>query len=519
MKTPSDELFKLIKSMSTQEKVYFKKENFNKNGSNAYRLVFDIINKMNVYDERKLKIKLKNYNGSRHFKSLKSRTFEAILNTLQNYHTDTTTTLELSGKVKQIEILLYKQLYSPALKLINKALQLAKEQEKFLYVLHLSQWKTEVLKHTEDIKTFQSYLKTELPKETEYVNKVKNQIEYSILLNKLFPFVKSNQLEGAVLPNKEIQSVFSKPLLNDINKATSYNSLMYYYQIKMVESRAKGDWKKSHKIRKKLVELSATKNEKKQLNLIHYIASLYNLLTSIKYTNNPVEYDFYYNKTKVFFKSLSGKQLSPFIYQLYLSIEISYIDQQLRIGEYEKSVDLAEEVKKIIETNTNVNIENKIYFYFYAFHGNFMLRKFKLALSNLNDIIKFTKAGIKLDIVYSLRMLHLVVYYETGTIDLLPGMAKSIKRFLFKRGYIFKYEHLLLDLFDKRIPKAGSKKNINDLFKQSIEQLTEIFKDETEAKALTYFDYISWMESKITNKPFAEILLQKKADLHVLPAK
>ena len=59
MKIPSDDLFKLIKSLSKQEKVYFKQYASRKKEHNNYIVLFDFIDSMNIYDERELKTKLK----------------------------------------------------------------------------------------------------------------------------------------------------------------------------------------------------------------------------------------------------------------------------------------------------------------------------------------------------------------------------------------------------------------------------------------------------------------------------
>ena len=41
------------------------------------------------------------------------------------------------------------------------------------------------------------------------------------------------------------------------------------------------------------------------------------------------------------------------------------------------------------------------------------------------------------------------------------------------------------------------------------EELVEITKDDFERKALEYFDFISWLESKIEGRVFAEVVREK----------
>ena len=46
-------------------------------------------------------------------------------------------------------------------------------------------------------------------------------------------------------------------------------------------------------------------------------------------------------------------------------------------------------------------------------------------------------------------------------------------------------------------------------FRKLKTELEEIVKDPFEKRALEYFDFISWLESKIDNRPFAEVVREK----------
>lgn len=510
MKTPSDELFKLIRSLNTQEKVYFKKDIINKKGSMAYVKTFDIVDKMKIYDEEKLKMKLNNFIKVSHFKSLKSRTYESILKSLQNYHSDDSISTLLSGKIQQTELLLHKQLYSAALKIIDKSLKIAMDHEQFLYTLQLLRLKMETIKHNEDVDGFKRYSRINFQKELEYINKYSNQVEYCQLMYKLFPLVKTNLVEGIIDSSKQVKAILNNPLLKKIRSAASYDSLKYYYQIMMIASRAKGDWKESYRVRKKLVKLVESYKPGHSIRAHDYIPVIHNFLTSIKHMNKPDEYELYYNKARMYFNTLPKKQQTPDIYQYYLSLQVSYLGQQIHLGNYQKAAEVINEVEKLTKTSSINIIENIIFFCCFAFETYFILGHYKPALRYLNRLNSYEYSGVKQDIIFSFRPLHLIVHYEAGNTDMLPGMAGSIRRYLLKRRFKFNYADLLLDLFEKHIPKADSKEKLITLFKTSAEQMKRIFKNKTEAKALNYFDYISWMESQIENKPFAEIVRKKR---------
>lgn len=509
MKTPSDELFKLIRSLNTQEKVYFKKDIANKGGSKAYVKVFDVIDKMKIYDEVKLKNKLKSAVNCNNFKTLKSRTYESILFSLQQYHSDSSITTILSGKIQQSELLIQKKLYTAALRLINKSLETAIKYEQFLPALQLVRLKLETIKFTENIDDFNTYFKKWFPAEMEFINKYKNQVEYCQLLYKLYPIIKVNQEEGISFVKTGINKILRHRLMKSIMLASSHNSKKYFYQIKMVGSRAAGDWNNSYKERKNMVQLIETYNSNHPKKSHDYLPAIHNLLGSLHHVNKSDEYELYYNKAKIYYSSLSSKELSPGIYQYYLSIEISYLGQLLRTGNYNKATDVIIAIEKENNIKSLINVEHTIIFSCYAFEVYFMTGNYRLATKYLNQIRKFEYSRINLDVIYAFQLLYLIVYYETGNIDMWPSLARSVKRFLLKRGKLFEYEKLLINLFEKKLPKAKSKIETTELLKLSLEQLKKIFRNKTEVKALYYFDYISWLESKITNRSFEKILREK----------
>ena len=51
--------------------------------------------------------------------------------------------------------------------------------------------------------------------------------------------------------------------------------------------------------------------------------------------------------------------------------------------------------------------------------------------------------------------------------------------------------------------------NLTPRFIRLKKEMEEILKDEFERQALNHFDFITWLESKITGRTFAEILREK----------
>ena len=81
MKTPSDELFLLIKALTPSEKRYFKVEVVarEKGANTAYFKLFDAIDRQEEYDEEELLRKHADEKFARHFAMAKKYLFENLL--------------------------------------------------------------------------------------------------------------------------------------------------------------------------------------------------------------------------------------------------------------------------------------------------------------------------------------------------------------------------------------------------------------------------------------------------------
>ena len=74
-------------------------------------------------------------------------------------------------------------------------------------------------------------------------------------------------------------------------------------------------------------------------------------------------------------------------------------------------------------------------------------------------------------------------------------------------------ETAVLNFIRKKVPKIISSEDQTKTFRELKSEIEEITKDDFEKKALNHFDFVSWLKSKIENRPFAEIVKEKILDL------
>ena len=149
----------------------------------------------------------------------------------------------------------------------------------------------------------------------------------------------------------------------------------------------------------------------------------------------------------------------------------------------------------------------------FIFYYNFLCicigaGKFSKAIFWSNKINNDTSYGGREDIQCFSRILSLIIHFELKNISLLKAITKSTYRYLHKKKRLYKIESILI-AFVRKIYRINNSKKLTEAFILLRKKRIALSKNPYEKKAFDYFDFISWLESKIENNPFAEVVKEK----------
>jgi tetratricopeptide (TPR) repeat protein len=179
-------------------------------------------------------------------------------------------------------------------------------------------------------------------------------------------------------------------------------------------------------------------------------------------------------------------------------------------GDFNKAITkvIPEILKGLSKYDGKINNEEVMNFYYNISRAYFSSGDYKKALKYINFVLNDSISGLREDVFNFARLINLVIHYELGNYDLLDYTIKSTKRFVTKNQRNYQFETVFLRDF-KKLLKI---KNSDDLHKKYVDfkdELTEVLKDPYEQTATKYFDFMSWLDSKIENKPFEEVVKSK----------
>ncbi|PJA07328.1 MAG: hypothetical protein COX70_07160, partial [Flavobacteriales bacterium CG_4_10_14_0_2_um_filter_32_8] len=156
-----------------------------------------------------------------------------------------------------------------------------------------------------------------------------------------------------------------------------------------------------------------------------------------------------------------------------------------------------------------INNEEEMLFYYNISRVYVGCGEYKNALKYINLVLNYSETGLREDVYAFARLVNLIIHYELGNYDLLDYTIKSTKRFVAKSQKNYQFEAIFLRDFKKLI-KIKNTDELQQLYVDFRKELLEVLKDPYEKAANEYFDFISWLESKIENTPFEEIVKSKQ---------
>ncbi len=506
---PSGELFKLIKSLTKSEKRFFKLSSSLQSGEKNYLRLFNAIEKQKEYDEEAIKKSFKNERFVKHLPSEKNHLYKLILKSLRSYYTDSNVSSVLKEEIKNIEILYGKALYKECSKLIRKSKKTAYEHEKFYYLLELIKWEKLLLEEEYMSGNFDQNLNQLIKEEQEVIEKLRNVAEYQILYSKInYVFRKG----GYVRNDKEkqiVNEISDYHLIKGANTALSKRAAATCYYIKGLCAVVNYEYRKSYQSFCRVSSIFENSPMLIQDIPKQYIKSLENLLLCF------IDHKDFKSFFDLFDKIQSIKD-SPEFSSIDIQLKIftsSYRAELIayeRMGQFNRALERVDEILDGLEKYKNkIPKEDLLLFYYHLSYIFFGAGKIKEALKWLNLVLNDNEANLRQDVYSFARLFNLIIHFELGNYDLLDYIIKSTNRFYLKRkrelNREYKFETVFLGYFKSIAKLYADEEKLQPLFKQLQSEIQLVLKDNYEKVAMEYFDFVTWIDSKIRKESFGKI--------------
>lgn len=500
---PSDELYKLIKSLTKAEKIYFKK--FSKRhvlgNENKYVKLFDEIEKQDkYYDENKIR---ESFKGDRFINQIhvaKNYLYELILRSLSYQHSEKNVEFVLYENIKKIKILIDKNVIKSAIKLIKKSKIIAEENYNLESLIQLYEF--------EAMLTARKYTK-EAYKELQQINKEKDLVleelantsfyrSYNLILN-LISARWSYSKNPVDL--KTIKEILDMPKIKNEHHAAGFSSKYELYGIKLRAYRFLLDDEKSLLYRKKVVDLMEQYPESIEKYPERYAARLHdiiNFLLGFKTSKNKeFNVEEYFLKLKnykdIVLESKKSSVTKALSWMAYYQLRVGYYYSQLNRKGFES---IMTEINSDIELHKD-NLRERYLFdlYLYIINAYFEFMEYEESLKWLSKYMNHKNADKFEELYHTMMMFSIILHYELGNYEFAESQINSTKRYYKKEEKLYESEKVLLSYL--RLLIKTRKEESKKIFENLSVELDLLAKKESEKRFLNAFDYKRWVGKKL----------------------
>ncbi len=510
-KNQKDNLFLLIKSLSKSEKRQFKLYvgRLGVNSDSKYLNLFNLLDKTDSYDE--IVILKSGIVKKQQLANVKLHLYKQILISLKLNPSHQNIRSQIREQLDFASILYHKGLYKQSLKILDKAKDVAIQNEEKNLAFEIvelekiieAQYITRSINTRADELTIQA-------KELSSLNVIASKLSnlslqlYSTILKTGYVKSKDESEEvkryfKARLPKYKIQQLGFREKLWLYNANLWYNFLLQ-------------DFKNCYKYASKWVDLFYENPNMIQLNPVFFLKGNNYLLESIFFMRNKPKFLEVFEQFKSAIQDSSfpkdeNIQSISFLYSNFHDINKHFID-----GSFKEGLDLIPKIEKTLtQYRTKIDEHHKMIFYYKFASLHFGAGNNKECIKYLDKIISNKSLSMREDLLCFSRVLNLVAHYEAGLDYHLDSLLRSTYKFLIKMNDLhevqkemIKFIKGLQDIYPHELKNAFI--NLHATLKQ--------FEDHPfERRAFLYLDIISWLESKINRKPVDQIIQTKYAEI------
>ncbi len=497
----ADDVFGLIRSMSKQEKRYFKlyATAFTRSRATAYTELFDAIDRQPALDEAALRHRFQGRPGMANFAAAKHRLCRLLLDSLAAYSAEASAAAELRRMLAHIEVLYRKGLYAHCGRLIRRAIRKAERYEELNVLLQLLHWERRLL-----LRQMKEGLSDELARNAGHTKRSLQRIQTTIASLEQAGLAHT-AIHRRVAPRgdeerEELQRILAHPLLRSPEQVDSFSARHALLKVLASSELLRGDYEAALLRHRDIVELWRTHQDQLRDHSDTYTADICNFLTCCIALKR--DEDFAGHLAAI--KAIRPKSLAAEVHRIerIYFLELSY---HLNTG----ALDDALRVLPAIEEGITIHYDRilpsrRLILWLNCAIACFLSGQYSAVVAYLINILNEKPTELRRDIQECARVLRLLAHYELGDYDLLDRMLRSTRDYLRKQTPLLEFERRILT-FVRQLLSSADRQATEALFNNLYRELLDLLHSTASAQPMGVFETLFWLESKRRNKDIASV--------------
>jgi hypothetical protein len=239
----------------------------------------------------------------------------------------------------------------------------------------------------------------------------------------------------------------------------------------------------------------------------HYVKGMHNLLNAHFDLRNFKQFEITLKQFEEFAKTPVATHHDNFRTHTFIYINSAKINQHLMQGTFAEGLALVPDIEDKIHEYALFVDQHRILVFNYKiatlYFGN---GEFDNCIDYLLKIIN-GPLDLRIDLQCYARLLHMLAHYELGNYELMESLTKSVYRFMARMKNLTVVEEEMFRFI--RNSFDVSPRQLKPELEKFLNKIKHLEKNRYETRAFAYLDIISWVESKVYEKPMREIVYKK----------
>lgn len=503
----TDIVFQLIRSLQKSEKRNFKLYTKRNSGNHDLKIVdlFDAMDKLEEYDETQLLKKIPSIKKQQ-LSNAKAHLYKQILASLRVLKSSESIDMQLHEQLDYARILYNKGLYLQSLKILERAKELAisHNQDSFLMQVISMEKKIETLHITRSMQNRAETLATEALD----VNTRRRMItSLSNLALKLYSWYVQHGHARNEEDEIHIKKYFKDNLPAGAYEQKGFYERMYLYQSYCWYAFIRQDFLMYYRYTQKWVDLFHDQPAMLEVETAHYIKGMHNLMNAHFDLRNYQQFAKTLKQFEAFSESPTANLHDNNRIQTFVYLNSAKLNLEMIVGNFSAGLVLAPTIEAQLDEYSLYLDRHRVLVF------NYKIATLHFGAGNYSECIDYLKkiindqVDLRSDLQCYARLVHLLAHYELGNHDIIDHLIKSVYRFMAKMQNLTVIEEEVFKFLRKSfsVHRARLKPELEN-FLQSIKQYE---KNRFETRAFAYLDLVSWVESKLYDKPMGVIIREK----------
>jgi hypothetical protein len=306
---------------------------------------------------------------------------------------------------------------------------------------------------------------------------------------------------------KDVRQFMKENITAGVWEQTGFYERLYLYQSYTWYAFIRQDFLQYYRYTKKWVDLFTNQPLMIKVETGHYIKGLHNLLNAHFDLRNYLQFENVLKQFEKFAQTDRVKDHDSFRIQSFIYISTAKMNQHFMLGTFKQGLSLIPVIEEKILADHLFIDDHRILVLNYKFAVmHFSSGDYKRCIDYLQKIIN-DKANMRYDLQCYARLVHLMAHYELGNDVLMESLTKSVYRFMAKMKNLTVVEEVMFKFLRQSLPL--SPRQLKPQFEKFLNTIKHLEKNRFQTRSFAYLDIISWVESKLHNKPMSAVIHEK----------